>query len=58
MTKTLCNYCGRGITNVGSDGKVYNSWIHTDGPQKHLHRCWTGDTGKHYGLNAEPKEEI
>lgn len=53
----ICKHCGRGITNVGSDGKVYNSWKHTEGPQNHLIRCWPEDTGQPYGLNAEPKEE-
>jgi hypothetical protein len=51
-----CKHCGRGITNVGSDGKVYKSYTHTEGAQGGLHRCWPGDTGRPYGLDAEPAE--
>lgn len=52
----ICKHCGRTITNVGDDGTVYKTYVHTDGPQRRLHRCWPADTGQPYGLDAEPAE--
>jgi len=53
--EAICRNCGRDITNRGDDGVVYKTFKHTEGVQRGLIRCWPGDTGKPYGLNAEPE---
>lgn len=47
--ESTCRHCGRTITR--GDGTV---WAHVISPGSLLIRCDPRETGKPYGLNAEP----
>ena len=48
-TESTCRHCGRTITNSGGP-----NWAHIIGPGSLLIRCEPSESGKPYGLNAEP----
>ena len=53
-----CKHCKRIISNVDEQGVEHKTYIHLEGVQRGLHRCWPADTGKPYGLEAEPTTEV
>lgn len=48
-----CKHCGRSISDNAAPGLT--GAIHTDGRSAGLMRCDTRDSGRFYGLCAEPE---
>lgn len=55
---STCKYCRKAISNVADDGTFWKTYMHLEGVQKGLRYCWPADTGKPYGLEAEPTLEL
>lgn len=49
----VCKHCGRTIATT----VPRNGWVHADGVNRHLGRCYGEDRGLPYGYNAEPEGE-
>ena len=46
-----CKHCGREILGDG------DRWAHVYGPGSVIIRCRTAESGKPYGLTAEPEDD-